>query len=149
MSKAAKPAGESAVYAELPAELKHDCNKCQSLCCTALRIEWDGGFVKEQDVACEDLTEEFTCGVWDKLDSLGRSPCQRFFCLNSGPEICAPLFRDGTDWRQTPEIAPVLFNGFRRVYVERFKLFLGADPETGAPKNTPSSKPIRPQRPRG
>ncbi len=134
MSKTAKPTDESGVYAQLPAELKHDCKKCQSLCCTALRIDWDGGSIKEQDVVCEYLTDDFTCGVWDKLESLGRGPCRRFFCLNSGPEICDPLFGAETDWRQTPEIAPLLFNEFRRVYVERFKEVLGADPEISGAK---------------
>lgn len=134
MSKNAKPAGESAVYAEVPAELKHDCKKCQSLCCTALRIDWDGGFVKEQDVVCEDLMDDFTCRVWDDLESLGRGPCRTFFCLNSGPEVCDPLVRAGTDWQQTPEIAPLLFDQFRRVYIERFKEVLGANPETSAAK---------------
>ncbi len=68
-----KPANGRDVYAEIPAQFKHDCKKCQSLCCTALRIEWEGGFVKDQDVVCEDLTDDFTCRVWDKLESLGRA----------------------------------------------------------------------------
>ncbi len=129
-----KPTDGRDVYAEIPAEFKHDCKKCQSLCCTALRIEWEGGFVKEQDVVCEDLTDDFICRVWDKLESLGRAPCRSFFCLNSGPEICDPLFRVETDWRQIPEIAPLLFNEFRRVYVERVKAVLGANPETNNAK---------------
>ena len=129
-----KPANGRDVYADLPERFKHDCEKCQSLCCTALRIEWEGGFVKDQDVVCEDLTDDFTRRVWDKLDSLGRAPCRRFSCLNSGPEVCDPLVRAGTDWRQIPDIKPVLFNEFRRVYVERFKVILGANPETSPAK---------------
>ena len=121
------------VYDDLPADLKHDCTKCQALCCTALRIEWEGGFTKEQGVVCEDLTEDLTCGVWDKLDSLGRAPCRKFFCLNTGPAICEPLFSAGTNWRETPDIAPLLFNEFRRIYVARFKEVLGADPQTKTP----------------
>ncbi len=135
-----KPANGRDVYAEIPAQFKHDCKKCQSLCCTALRLEGGGGFVKDQDVVCEDLTDDFTCRVWDKLESLGRAPCRRFFCLNSGPEICDPLFRAGTDWRQVPDIVPVLFNEFRRVYVERSKAILGANPETNTAKQASPRK---------
>ncbi len=142
MPKTAKSTDGRDIYAELPAELQHDCKKCQSLCCTALRIEWDGGFTKEQDVVCEDLTDDFTCRVWDKLESLGRAPCRHFFCLNSGPEICEPLFRAETDWRQTPGVMPLLFNEFRRVYVERVKVVLGANPETNdAKKYLPRKQP--------
>ncbi|MCH8187226.1 MAG: hypothetical protein IIB66_00760 [Proteobacteria bacterium] len=149
MPKTATPTGKRDLYAEIPAELKHDCKKCQSLCCTALRIEWDGGEIKEQDVVCEHLTDDFTCGVWDKLESLGRGLCRRFFCLNSGPEICSPLFREGTDWRKTPEIAPLLFNEFRRVYIERFKAILGADPEKNDAKQTSPAATASPNQSRG
>jgi len=149
MSKATKPIEKRDLYAALPAELKHDCKKCQSLCCTALRIEWDGGFIKDEDVVCEDLTDDFTCGVWDRLDALGRGACRRFFCLDSGPEICGPLFREDTDWRKTPEIAPLLFNEFRRVYVERFKAVLGADPEKNDAKQTSPAATASPNQSRG
>jgi hypothetical protein len=115
------------IYNALPEQFKHDCSKCQSMCCVALKIEW-GDVKKEQDVPCEYLSEEFTCLAWDRLKEVGREDCLGFYCLNTGPAVCGPLFDADTDWKKTPGIAPVLFEEFRNAYVALCKSVFGFDP---------------------
>jgi len=116
------------VYNALPENFKHDCNKCQSLCCIALKIDW-GEFQKPQDVRCDFLTDDFKCSSWDTLGEVGRESCYNFFCMNTGPAVSTPLFNAGTDWQETPGIATVLFEQFRKAYIVTFKQVFDVDPE--------------------
>jgi hypothetical protein len=109
------------------------------MCCVALKIEW-ADVKKDQDVPCEYLSDEFTCMAWDRLKEVGREDCLGFYCLNTGPAVCAPLFSGNTDWKQTPDIAPVLFREFRNAYVGACKEVFGFDatytvPEAEDPEN--------------
>jgi hypothetical protein len=126
MDESNKKIAES--YNSLPEALKHDCKECQSMCCVALKIDWDG-VIKDQNVPCEYLSEDFTCLAWDRLKEVGRESCLTFYCLNTGPSICRPVFEAKTDWRRTPEIAELLFNEFRKLYISTFKNVTGIDPE--------------------
>jgi len=49
--------------------------------------------------------------------------------LNTGPSICRPVFEAETDWRRKPEIAELLFNEFRKLYISTFKNVTGINPE--------------------
>jgi len=114
------------IYNSLPDQYKHDCKKCQSMCCVALKIEW-GEVKKEQDVPCEYLSDDFSCLAWDRLEQVGREDCLGFYCLNAGPAVCGPMFDVDTDWRKSPQVAPVLFEEFRNVYVTVCKTVFGFD----------------------
>ncbi len=119
---------ENDIYDRLPEELKHDCSHCQSMCCVALKIDWPDA-QKDQDVRCEFLDDEFQCKAWDRLEEIGRGQCRGFYCLNTGPGVCKPVFDASTNWLETPEIGPVLFDQFRRAYVATSEEIFGISPE--------------------
>jgi hypothetical protein len=93
--------------------LKPDCERCCGLCCVA------PGFSRSPDFAldkgpgepCPNLTEDFRCGIHDRLRVEGFRGCVAYDCFGAGQKVTQITF-DGRDWRQSPQIASQMFEVF-------------------------------------
>jgi hypothetical protein len=93
--------------------LKPDCERCCGLCCVApaFSVSPDFAIDKRPGEPCPNLTEEFRCGIHDRLRAEGFRGCVAYDCFGAGQKVTQVTFH-GQDWRQSPEIAAQMFEVF-------------------------------------
>lgn len=94
-------------------DLKADCESCFGLCCVALYFSASEGFPIDKIAGqpCPNLQSDFRCGVHKNLREIGLKGCCAFDCFGAGPKV-AKITCHGQDWRQHPESAKKIFEGF-------------------------------------
>lgn len=94
-------------------ELKPDCKNCFGLCCAALCFSASDGFAedKKAGVPCRNLQPDFRCRTHDRLFESGCKGCVSYECLGAGQKVSQVTF-GGKSWRQAPELAGQMFQGF-------------------------------------
>jgi len=99
---------------DLPADLRADCSRCQAVCCVALPFDRSEyfGFDKGADEPCRHLTRDDRCRCFATLSARGQSGCSSYDCYGAGQRVCHELF-PGRSWRESPSLAPRLFESFR------------------------------------
>ncbi|HEV7950132.1 MAG TPA: pentapeptide repeat-containing protein [Glaciihabitans sp.] len=93
--------------------LSADCSKCVALCCVALSFTHSSDFAinKAAGEPCENLDENFGCGIHARLMRSGFRGCTVFDCFGAGQQVTQETFA-GANWRDTPSIRPAMFEVF-------------------------------------
>ncbi len=93
--------------------LAPDCTSCFGLCCVAHAFKASASFAfdKPAGTACPNLQADFGCAVHRELRQQGFSGCTAYTCYGAGQKVAQHLF-GGTDWRQAPETAELMFQTF-------------------------------------
>jgi hypothetical protein len=94
-------------------DLKPDCERCSGLCCVAPAFAASPDFAidKRAGEPCPNLTEDFRCGIHDRLRDVGFRGCVAYDCFGAGQKVTQVTF-DGADWRRSPGIAGQMFEVF-------------------------------------
>lgn len=94
-------------------ELKANCAKCFGLCCVVPAFSRSADFAidKPAGKACQNLTEDFACGIHDRLRSKGFSGCTVYDCFGAGQQVAQVTF-GGRDWRSSPSLRDSMFAVF-------------------------------------
>lgn len=113
--------------------LASDCGRCSGLCCVALPCTRGREFPEDKPagVACRQLADDHTCGIHDRLLTLGWRGCTEFECFGAGQQVTQVTY-GGRDWRADPgEVGRVfaVFAVMRGLHEMRFLL---ADPACAA-----------------
>jgi len=90
--------------------LQADCTNCFGLCCIALAFEKSADFAIDKDAGepCENLHDDFSCGIHSRLRESGFKGCTVYECFGAGQKISQVSF-GGRSWRQKPETRDVMF----------------------------------------
>jgi len=93
--------------------LQGDCENCFGLCCVALPFAASSDFAmnKEAGKPCQNLQEDFRCGVHSSLRERGLRGCTVYDCFGAGQKVSQMTF-GGRDWRQEPGKAKQMFEVF-------------------------------------
>ena len=93
--------------------LAPDCSRCFGLCCVAHGVKASASFAldKPPGKPCPNLLADFSCTIHRTLRQQGFSGCTAYTCYGAGQKIAQDGFR-GTDWRQAPETAELMFQAF-------------------------------------
>ena len=93
--------------------LAPDCSRCFGLCCVAHGFKTSASFAldKPPGKPCPNLLTDFSCTIHRTLRQQGFSGCTAYTCYGAGQKIAQDGFR-GTDWRQAPETAELMFQAF-------------------------------------
>lgn len=93
--------------------LQGDCENCFGLCCVALPFAASSDFAmnKEAGKPCQNLREDFRCGVHSSLRERGFRGCTVYDCFGAGQKVSQMTF-GGRDWRQEPGAAKQMFEVF-------------------------------------
>ncbi|QJD86048.1 pentapeptide repeat-containing protein [Cohnella herbarum] len=93
--------------------LRADCESCFGLCCVSLPFAASVDFAMDKDAGkpCQNLREEFRCGVHDSLRERGFRGCTVYDCFGAGQQVSQFTY-NGRDWRQAPESAKQMFEVF-------------------------------------
>jgi uncharacterized protein YjbI with pentapeptide repeats len=99
----------------MPADLSlvSDCGNCFGLCCVALPFAKSADFARDKAAGtpCQNLREDFRCGVHARLRESGYTGCTVFDCFGAGQKVSQLTF-GGVDWRREPGSAPAMFAAF-------------------------------------
>ena len=95
--------------------LRADCTQCCGLCCVgpAFDAGQGFGFDKPAHTPCAHLCGDFRCGIHDRLREHGFPACVTFDCHGAGQRVTQQLFA-GRSWKSSPELAPRMFEAYRR-----------------------------------
>ncbi|MFJ7270623.1 pentapeptide repeat-containing protein [Streptomyces sp. NPDC099050] len=112
----ARPGAPAALPAPLPAPLpllRADCADCFALCCVALPFSKSTDFAvnKPAGTPCENLRQDFGCGIHTGLRDKGFPGCTVFDCFGAGQQVSQVTF-GGRDWRSRPGTAATMFTVF-------------------------------------
>lgn len=93
--------------------LQSDCEKCFGLCCVALPYSASADFATDKDAGnpCQNLRDDFRCGVHDNLRQLGFRGCTVYDCFGAGQQVSQVTY-SGRDWQQAPDSAKQMFEVF-------------------------------------
>ncbi|MGW0395228.1 pentapeptide repeat-containing protein [Streptomyces sp. NPDC003042] len=93
--------------------LQADCANCFALCCVALPFAKSADFAvnKTAGTPCENLQQDFRCGIHTGLRDKGFQGCTVFDCFGAGQQISQVTF-GGRDWRGHPETRAQMFEAF-------------------------------------
>ncbi|GAA1267695.1 pentapeptide repeat-containing protein [Kitasatospora nipponensis] len=93
--------------------LRGDCANCFGLCCVALPFAASADFAitKEAGKPCRNLQSDFRCGIHTTLRGKGFAGCTVYDCFGAGQQVSQVTF-GGTDWRQAPKTARLMFDVF-------------------------------------
>lgn len=93
--------------------LQADCASCFGLCCVALPFAASADFAVDKAAGepCRNLRSDFRCGVHDSLRQIGFRGCTVYDCFGAGQKVSQITF-GGSDWRQAPESAKIMFGVF-------------------------------------
>jgi uncharacterized protein YjbI with pentapeptide repeats len=93
--------------------LRADCERCFALCCVAPAFSASADFAinKPAGQPCPNLQPDFRCGIHTTLRQQGFRGCTVYDCFGAGQQVSQVTF-GGQDWRQAPEIAPLMFQVF-------------------------------------
>ncbi len=80
--------------------LRADCGQCFALCCVALPFSRSADFAIDKDAGkpCQNLRDDFRCGVHTELRPRGFSGCTVYDCFGAGQKVSRITF-GGQDWR--------------------------------------------------
>ncbi|MGW0367117.1 pentapeptide repeat-containing protein [Streptomyces sp. NPDC002990] len=80
--------------------LQADCANCFALCCVALPFAKSSDFAvnKPAGTPCENLQQDFRCGIHTRLRDKGFQGCTVFDCFGAGQQVSQVTF-GGQDWR--------------------------------------------------
>lgn len=94
-------------------ELTSDCSRCFGLCCVAPAFAQSSDFAidKPHGEPCPNLSDDFRCGIHDRLRAFGFRGCVVFECHGAGQRIAQETF-GGISWRERPELASLMFDAF-------------------------------------
>ena len=95
--------------------LRADCSRCCGLCCVgpAFDAEQGFGFDKPAHMPCAHLRGDFRCDIHGNLREHGFPACMTFDCYGAGQRVTQQLF-SGRSWQSSPELAPRMFEAYRR-----------------------------------
>ncbi len=95
-------------------ELVADCSQCAALCCVAMAFDEGEMFAcdKPAGVACQNLSDDKKCKIYDSLEDEGFRGCVQYDCLGAGQRVVQEMFPN-TDWRKDKVVAPDIFEAFR------------------------------------
>ncbi|WP_405720174.1 pentapeptide repeat-containing protein [Streptomyces sp. NBC_00046] len=95
------------------AALRADCANCFGLCCVALTLTRSADFAIDKDAGkpCQNLQEDFRCGIHTELRDRGFPGCTVYDCFGAGQKVSGETF-DGQDWRRAPQTAQQMFQVF-------------------------------------
>lgn len=87
-----------------------DCSSCFGLCCVGLAYARSADFAKdkEQGVPCQNLREDYRCGIHPQLRESGYRGCTVYECFGAGQKISKSSYQ-GQSWRERPETAQEMF----------------------------------------
>lgn len=93
--------------------LQADCENCFGLCCVALPFAASVDFAidKASGQPCQNLQQDFRCGVHTSLRQRGFRGCTVYDCFGAGQKVSQATF-GGRDWRQAPGSAKQMFEVF-------------------------------------
>jgi len=93
--------------------LQGDCENCFGLCCVALPFAASSDFAmnKEAGKPCQNLREDFRCGIHVSLRERGFRGCTVYDCFGAGQKVSQITF-GGRDWREEPGTAKQMFEVF-------------------------------------
>jgi uncharacterized protein YjbI with pentapeptide repeats len=96
--------------------LRPDCSNCFALCCTALGFSRTADFAldKPAGTPCQNLADDFSCTIHDRLRPRGFRGCTVFDCFGAGQNVSQNLFR-GISWRASPDTKKEMFPAFKVV----------------------------------
>lgn len=93
--------------------LRGDCDNCFGLCCVALPFAASADFAidKHGGQACNNLQEDFRCGIHNRLRQQGFRGCTVYDCFGAGQKLSQITF-GGRDWQREPRLAKQMFEVF-------------------------------------
>jgi uncharacterized protein YjbI with pentapeptide repeats len=93
--------------------LAPDCARCFGLCCVAhgFRASDEFALDKPPGKPCPNLLADFHCTIHRTLRQRGFSGCTAYTCYGAGQKVAHEMF-GGTDWRQAPQTAELMFQAF-------------------------------------
>ncbi|MFB7174410.1 pentapeptide repeat-containing protein [Streptomyces sp. NPDC056254] len=93
--------------------LQADCENCFALCCVALPFAKSTDFAvnKPAGTPCQNLRQDFRCGIHTRLRDQGFQGCTVFDCFGAGQQVSQVTF-GGRDWRTHPAGRAEMFDVF-------------------------------------
>jgi hypothetical protein len=93
--------------------LTPNCARCFGLCCVAHGFRASDTFAldKPPGKPCPNLLTDFHCTIHRTLRRQGFSGCAAYTCYGAGQRVAQEMF-SGTDWRQAPQAAELMFQAF-------------------------------------
>lgn len=96
---------------KIPEKLTQDCEKCQGLCCMALKHRPQDGFPIEEDkpvgVPCINLETDstkgdklYTCKIYGRLTKDGWETCPEYTCNGAGQAVSIFFKELGVSWAE-------------------------------------------------
>ncbi|MCI2256966.1 pentapeptide repeat-containing protein [Domibacillus sp. PGB-M46] len=103
----------SSQLASKKSHLRADCEHCFGLCCVALPYAKSADFAmnKEGGTPCQNLTEDFNCGIHQNLRKKGFRGCAVYECFGAGQKVSKVTYK-GASWREHPASAKEMFDVF-------------------------------------
>jgi hypothetical protein len=94
-------------------QLAPDCARCFGLCCVAHGFKASEEFAldKPPGKPCPNVLADFHCTIHRTLRQQGFSGCTAYTCYGAGQKVAQQMF-GGTDWRQAPQTAELMFQTF-------------------------------------
>lgn len=98
--------------------LKPNCANCHALCCVALEFDWPH-YKKPPGVPCKNLTEDFKCSIFDRLEEEGYSECRSHNCYGAGQSIAQAVEgATGCTWRDGDHVKNVEFSEYLNLFAD-------------------------------
>ena len=123
--------------------LTPDCSKCRALCCVALEFDWPH-YKKPPGEPCKNLTEDFKCSIFDRLEEEGCSECRSHNCYGAGQNIAQAVEgATGCSWRDGAHIKNVEFSEYLKLFADIHEKLTGrpAPRKEKAPREAVSEQP--------
>jgi uncharacterized protein YjbI with pentapeptide repeats len=94
--------------------LRPDRSNCFALCCTALGFSRSADFATDKPAGspCENLDQDFSCTIHNRLRPRGFRGCTAFECFGAGQAVSQQLF-GGISWRDAPDSRQDMFASFK------------------------------------
>lgn len=94
--------------------LRPDCANCFALCCTAFGFSRSADFAldKPAGTPCQNLADDFSCTIHDRLRPRGFRGCTVFDCFGAGQNVSQGFFA-GKSWLERPETKAEMFSAFK------------------------------------
>lgn len=94
--------------------LRPDCSNCFALCCTAFGFSRSADFALDKPAGsvCQNLADDFSCAIHDRLRSRGFRGCTVFDCFGAGQKVSRDLF-GGISWLEDPGSKELMFAAFK------------------------------------
>lgn len=96
--------------------LRPDCSNCFALCCTAFGFSRSADFALDKPAGsvCQNLSDDFSCTIHDRLRPRGFRGCTVFDCFGAGQKVSRDFF-EGISWLEDPGSKDAMFAAFKSV----------------------------------